>query len=154
MNKSIINYRNSYFIAIIFFTIFGVLFVSASIIVTILLKNILFFIIGCFGGFIGILFALIIFCKTIFKVTFYENKVVFSRFNKVYRVFHRNSFTIKKTMILKNNYALIFQDEFSSKDKKTYGIDYSQKNKKIIEYIYSLKDLDWNYKNVCRLNNL
>jgi len=142
MKKSIINFRNSYFVIIILFAIFGVLFLIASIVGTILLENILVLMIGGLCGFISILFALIVFCKTIFKVTFNENEIVFSRFNTVHRVFHRNSFTIKKTMILKNNYALIFQDEFSSNEKKVYGIDYSQKNKVLIECIYSLKDLN------------
>lgn len=142
MNKSIINFRNSYFIAIIFFIIFGVLSWSFAIVGIILLESILVFMIGFLCGFMCILFALYIFFNTIFKVTFYENEVVFSRFNKVYRVFHRNNFTVKKGLILKNDYALVFQDEFSSNEKQVYGIDYSQKNKMLLEYIYSLKDLN------------
>lgn len=142
MNKSIINFRNSYFIAIIFFTIFGVLSWSFAIVGVILLESILVFMIGFLCGIMCILFAVYIFIKTIFKVTFYENEVVFSRFNKVHRVFHRNKFTLKKGLIFKNDYALVFQDEFSSNEKQVYGIDYSQKNKMLLEYIYSLKDLN------------
>lgn len=142
MNKSIINFRNSYFIVIIFFTIFGVLSWSFAIVGVILLESILVFMIGFLCGIMCILFAVYIFIKTIFKVTFYENEVVFSRFNKVHRVFHRNKFTLKKGLIFKNDYALVFQDEFSSNEKQVYGIDYSQKNKMLLEYIYSLKDLN------------
>ncbi len=90
----------------------------------------------------GFLLALYIFKHTIFKVTFCENEVIFSRFNKVYRTFHRNSLTIKKTWLFKNDYALIFQDEFSSNEKQVYGIDYSKRNKKLLEYIYPIEDVD------------
>lgn len=145
--KKKINLFHSTFALGLMSMMLGIIIASCGIVIYILVKNLELLFCMIFGCIVG-LFCIIeggrVWWKTLYSVTFYKDRIEFSRFSKVHRTFYIDSFRIEEWLILKNDRALFFidtssQNNFQEKQKYKYAIDATKKMKKFIEEKYNIK---------------
>ncbi|MCH5180966.1 MAG: hypothetical protein J1F32_07115 [Erysipelotrichales bacterium] len=139
MKKSIINYLHTYFIIGLFCISFGLLFLILSILGCIIFQTMKLVIISLLS-LVPIICGIVILHKTIYKVTFYKDRIEFSKFSRVFRTFNIESVNVKEVQMFRGC-VLAFIDEKSEFENGFYGIDSTKKNRNIIKNDLNLEIL-------------